>query len=422
MKLPAVLFILLFSFTTQSVEVVDSKRDALIEINEVRGTGIEGCTASQLSQNIKIRKECQLNWRKLGLAAPLTEAQLRGVKECADSYVVVKSIEGCAEALMALPIVLGETAALAAVWYATKPKPDSYIYVFQNGTLAEMKAFLSNEFFREMCELAPSDINTYPALACPNTQSHINHGITHGKCREQALVTVNKARVCHRSNRNAYKARVEDINKEAIEMLRVREKLKKDHSYRMAEINRIREACRVEMNPFGSFFQVSLSPAIVAARGAKALQNFVYPSDKEVLAFNRCVWKQTVKQEDLREELFHNSLGFIEQITGYIDSMQCFNARERMAMSCHTAQVIYSGGGAVMAKLTAKQIGKMATKKIYARLGKRIPESANVGANLKQIADALKQTGREVAPELTPDLNLQNIFYQPEPPEDGVNP
>lgn len=365
MKLVVLVFVLLLSSQSQSSEVVT---DGSVQANEHDiELDIKSCTANQISQNLKIRKDCKSNWKQLGLEEPPAEGELRSLKECSGSLIKSESIEGCTDALLALPILISETAALGVVAMALEPAKDSFIYVYQNGTLNEIKAYLSNEFFREMCELAPSDINAFPSTECPDAESHINLN-AHQQCRAQALKTIDQAKKCHRAQRTAYKAKVTEINKTAMEIFNAREKSRRIEIQSAEKLKSIRESCGPSLNPFGSVSGPYITPSHAIARGAKALQNLVYPNDQEVESFNKCVNKNTMDDPELRAELIESSNGLIEQIIGYANSMHCFNLRERSAMKCHVAKVVYTGGGAVLAKSAIKKVGRVTVK----RIGKRI--------------------------------------------------
>jgi len=161
---------------------------------DVEGSGGQ-CKPAQVQRNRDIIQRCNSNWANWGIDTPPAN-ELRNENDC-ESVASAETLLGCGDAVLALPIFLGELAVMGIA--ATIPiDRNTFGFVSQNGSLQEIQAFLTGEFFHEQCGLYPWQESTYPSEACPDRESHLDPE-AHGVCRQQAVQRVQEFVECRSS-------------------------------------------------------------------------------------------------------------------------------------------------------------------------------------------------------------------------------
>lgn len=333
------------------------------------------CTSAQRQENIKIINYCNSNWGKWGINPLPPPEALRSENECSGLFSSATA-SGCADALMALPVfifdlgvdVFSTAAAHTIVALGAKDK-NSEAYVFQNGTEEELQAFLSNKYLRERCGLGPND-SYLVEERCPANQLGVSDDEKR-ECRNRFVAEYQRAQTCHRSSetRRAYRENQAEQSGRVREILRTREQNNQTQQRTQAaqsahdrELRRIKNKCSIPIiaNPTMAIFQI-----------ADRMKDNGY----QVQAFNACVEKETANNPSMKTELLKRTDGWIRDILGEANSLQCYNERERRALQCELTMAIMSGGGALTV-MAYKKLGPRAVQLLQSKgLLKRIDTS-----------------------------------------------
>lgn len=355
------------------------------------------CTPEEKNLNLDIINNCNSSWDKWGISPKPKASELRDPNNCS-GLATLGTLEGCADALVAFPIFMGEMALRGLL--ATLPtNKKSFAYVSQNGSLNEIKGYLINEFMKEQCGVNPSDTNTYVDRTCPqtsaDTNSHLNPQNAKS-CTKKALNDVYSARKCFRSSktRAAYRTQAFKLKTQARDIKDRQDKRKAQEAKFKKDLKDIKSACGYHLNRLNGSMSAYLMPVPYLAIEAK---NALLPNKGKVQAFNDCVERKTRGKKDLREALLKNSTGLIEQISGNFESIKCYNEKERKALKCEIVLGVVTGG-AGLSFAAAKKLGKAGVEQYTKRVAshKNTINANKTAEYSKESANAsLLQTAKE---------------------------
>ncbi len=379
---PLIIFFLPFKGYSSEIGISENKATANQWTSTASTFSTGECSAEQLLQNQKILQYCDQNWKNWGISPKPKDSEIRDLKECpshlGEAVVNFPVAEGCAEAILALPILIADTALMGLLAVAMPEQKNSYTYVSQNGSLQEIKAYLTSEFMRAECEYAEEDLPTYVEAKCPDQQSQLDSEKS-AKCRSQALEDLVKIKLCLKNSRTKYRSYVAKLNQEAHEIYRIQQQRKQEEKDRALVIETVKSKCEVLMNPLKGSMYTLLSPLTMITYGATETKNFLNPDQKQVEAFNNCVAREIRNDPDLKQDLMLSGQGFIDQAIGQSSSLQCYNQKQRAEIQCKVAKAIFTGGSSLVVKEIVKKFGKVGAEKVARRLG-QLRRSKNIDA------------------------------------------
>ncbi|MGH1467275.1 MAG: hypothetical protein ACRBBP_00130 [Bdellovibrionales bacterium] len=336
------------------------------------------CTPAEVQENQSIVNECNSKWSEWGVNPVPPASQLRDVNNCS-GLVSMGTLEGCGDALVAFPIFMAEMGARAML--ATIPTDKNTLaYVSQNGSLQEIAAFLTNEFFTETCRISPVEEASYVDKMCEQsveTNAHLAASGVSQTCRAEALQEVQEAAACRSSSetRRKYRALNAELNERARTIKAAQDERKRVEEQFATDMQDIKNSCGVYMNPLRGTMTRYLAPFRYLA---KEMQNIAKPRPSEVQQFNDCIERKTVGKLELREALVKSSTGLMAQIAGSFSAIKCYSERERKQLMCEIAIGVVTGG-ATLGPSALKMLGPKAAAgwaKLTGRAGARAPAGA----------------------------------------------
>jgi len=319
------------------------------------------CTPRQIQENQAIIDHCNANWESWGIDPPDDPSEMRQANNCA-GFLSSETALSCGDAVMALPVLLGQLTALGMA--ATIPiDKNTFSYVSQNGTLQEIEAYLNGEFFKEICGLAPWEVNTH----------------------------------------------VSQYASQARQIKAIQDQRRALEERRSSEISRIRSSCRTEMRVLdGTTTMLLASPLYIASLA----QARIAPTSAQVQTFANCVERETTESPELREELAGAANGFISQISGSLSSLKCYNARLRKKLTCEITIAVLSGGTALTAS-AIRRLGREGTEQLNRRIGREGAEEV-VTTGTEEFAVESTESAVEAALSSTGDNEgVVNVIYYP---------
>lgn len=346
--------ILLLSFYSHAElggGAAEDESTARVQTNEPGGS----CTAEEREENQSIVNECNANWASWGISPVPPQSELRDVNNCS-GLVSMGTLEGCADAIIAFPIFMAEMGARALVGLLPTDK-NTLAYVSQNGSLQEIAAYLTNEFFKDTCGISPPEEAEYAFLKCDQhteTNPHLNPEAA-SSCRAEALNEIQTAMACRRSSetRTKYRGLRAQLTARANSIKAAQDERRRVETEFQRDIAEIKNSCGIYMNPLAGSMRRYISPLRYLATEAA---NAVAPRASQVQEFNDCVERKTEGKLELREALVRSSTGLLAQISGSFSAMKCYSERERKKLMCDVAIAVVSGGVALGAN-TVRMLG-----------------------------------------------------------------
>ncbi len=362
------IFLLLLAVNANSYELAGSNQNSPPQV--ASSNEVNQCTPEAKQKNIDILTECNSSWEAWGITPKPGSEELRDPNNCS-SLASLGTLEGCADALVAFPIFIGEMA-LRGMLATIPADKSSFAYVSQNGSLQEIKSYLSNEFLREKCSVGPNDFNTYVDQKCPTDVTQTNpHTNPQGAqtCRQEALKKVQSARSCIRlpETRNTYRSQASRLNTQALDIKRRQDERKAREVQFQRDIQSIKSSCDHNLNQLRGSMTAYLMPIQFLVAETR---NALLPNKSKVQEFNDCVERQTRGKKELREALLKNSTGIIEQISGSFQSIKCYKERDRKALQCEIAMGVLTGGAGLSA-FAVKKLGRASVKQYSRRVASR---------------------------------------------------
>lgn len=373
-----------------STEADLENREIIKSVNSFRT-----CSREQTLKNQNILNHCENNWENWGIHPRPDSSELRGINECpisSENILITSDVaKGCTEALLALPFLLAETALIGVATLSTSPQKNSFAYVSQNGSLQEIKAYLTNEYMRSRCGIGQYDIATYVESKCPDRQAILNES-RNTACRSIALAEIEKAKSCTQKSRIYYRSQVEQLDQEALQIYRAQQQRKLEEQSRKELTKRVETKCGSLMNPLKGSTSWTLNPILALSYGTIEANNFLKPNSQRVEAFNNCVAEEVKGDVELQNELLISGQGFIAQVLGQSNSIQCYNERVRSEIYCKVAHVILSGGSVQVASQLLKKLGKTGAQKLSTRFASRAGRSSDGISPLPPLGAASRGT------------------------------
>jgi hypothetical protein len=350
---------LLFAVNAYSAELSGSEEaeqatDSAQVSDSNTSSATSQCSPAEVQENQAILTECSAKWSTWGVNPPPPASELRDPNNCA-GMVSVGTLEGCGDALVALPIFMAEMGLRGML--ATLPTDKNTLaYVSQNGSQAEIAAFLTNEFMEETCGISQVTESVYIDNKCEQsvtTNSHTATPEASRTCRQQGLAEVQAAAACRRSGdtRGKYRAIAGELRARAQAIKETQDEKRRMEAQFQSDLADIKNSCGVHMNPLRGSMLKYIAPFSYLA---KEMQNAAAPRPSEIQAFNDCVERKTVGNLELRKALVKQSTGLMAQIAGSFSALKCYNERERKKLMCEVALGVLSGGAGLTAALARK--------------------------------------------------------------------
>ncbi len=377
-----------------------------------RGHG--NCSGEESAKNIEILQYCNDNWDRWGVTEKPPKEELISPTSCPSTSS--SALNGCADALMAFPVLLGEMTIVGLVKLAPEDK-QSLAYIAQNGSLQDMQAHYSAEFLRTKanCGLGSAEEDQrHMNKNC--TQNLADNSADRKEACNKALDTVRAAVTCRRSpeTRALYKQHKDEIVADAQKLYNQkldRENTKKE---KKASLENLKNKCGPIMNPYSeSYTKMFLNPLRYIGQ---ATANFVKPDPSAVAKYNKCIADNSKDDPEFQDKLKKSGGSLVDSMTGNIESLKCYRKDLQIKFKCEIAAAVISGGagGAVLA---AKKLGRKAVDaqlKRSARKGTAEVASAAVDTPKKfplapagtprtdALAEYTARTGREVETRVVP--------------------
>ncbi len=392
-KVLLILFSLLLYTSISQGDELSGGGDTTVEepVSTTASAADSSCTPAEVQENQAIVNECNSKWAEWGIDPVPPASQRRDVNNCS-GLVSMGTLEGCGDALIAFPIFMAEMGARAMI--ATLPTDrNTLAYVSQNGSLQEIAAFLTNEFFKETCGISPVEEASYTDIRCERsveTNSHLAAPGVSQTCRAEALQEIQEAAACRRSSetRRLYRTLSTELNERARTIKAAQDERKRVEEQFASDMQDIKNSCGVYMNPLRGTMTRYLAPFQYLA---KEMQNIARPRPSEVQQFNDCVERKTVGNLELREALVKSSTGLMAQIAGSFSAIKCYNERERKQLMCEIAIGVVTGGAA-LGPTALRMLGPKAAAgwaRLTGRAGARAPAG---GPNRALRQDASAET------------------------------
>ncbi len=121
------------------VSVLAGGEDSTFRSSFIQKPSSNQCTPEEKQANLDILAECNTNWEKWGVSPKPNSSELRDPNNCS-SLASLGTLQGCADALVAFPIFIGEMALMGARALSPIDKK-SFMYISQNGSLKEIEAY-----------------------------------------------------------------------------------------------------------------------------------------------------------------------------------------------------------------------------------------------------------------------------------------
>jgi len=341
-------------------------------------TAINKCTPAEVQNNQAILNTCNSKWSSWGIDPAPPASELRDPNNCS-SLVSTGTLQGCADAIIALPIFMAELGARAMI--ATLPTDKNTLaFVSQHGSQEEINAFLGNEFMEETCGISKATEANYVSLKCEQstfTNSHTASTEASSACRQQGLAEIQAAAACRKKpeTRAKYRAVSADIRARGLAIKTSQDEKRRLEEQFQSDLAEIKNDCRVYMNPLHGSMLKYLAPFRYLAKEA---QNIAAPRASEVQLFNDCVETKTRGNIELRQALEKQSMGLMAQIAGSFSALKCYNERERKKLMCEVALGVMTGGAGISAALARKLgPGALSGARRFTGRGKNITSTAD---------------------------------------------
>lgn len=329
--------------------------ESISENNSTTPMSFSTCTVKQKEENDKILQFCEKNWETWGVTEKPPTSELLSTTKCSSGKE--NALNGCGQALMAIPALLGELAVVGLIKLTPEDKT-SLSYISQYGTLQDMQAYYANKYLREKCKLG-SDADDHrfidsncrkPSLEKIDCNPFLDEVRTAIKCRNSS------------ETRRAYR----QDEKQAV--LAPAQKVYQDQQARKAaeikyknELAILRKTCGPIMNPYSeSYTKMFFNPIDYLGT---ASTNFIKPDASTVAKYNQCLIDNSKNNKALQDELKKNGAGLVGALIGSIDSLKCYREDIQAQLKCEIALAVVSGGTAA-GIMIAKKLGKKASKKL----------------------------------------------------------
>jgi len=375
-----VLFLLLFNISNSEELSGGAEGDSLSASSVQAEPGV--CSSTDIQENRAIIATCSRNWENWGIEPP-PASELRTPNDCS-GIVSSETALACGDAILALPIFFAEMAAMGIA--ATIPVDrNTLAYVSQNGSLQEIQTYLAGDMVRDVCGIAPWEVNTYPEIMCPTRNSHFDEE-AHRACRGQAVERVQEYNTCRRSreSREVFRSRRSQLDARARQIKAEQDRRRALEESREADLSRIKRTCRGAMSGLNGTTALLLATPIWLASQA---QTRVAPTQAQVQAYTNCVERETEGNQELREELAHAADGVMSQISRSFSSMKCYNGRVRKQLMCEVAMGILTGGAGLTA-FALRRLGRKGAQDLAEELGRESSEEVIEEAVEEVVEDA----------------------------------
>lgn len=379
------LLFLLFFISTSAFGEVTSQPSAENSITPKEKPG--SCTQEQAAKNLETLKYCDQNWENWGVTEKPPKDELLSTTNCSSS--TENTLNGCSQALMSLPILVGELAISGLVKLSPDDKT-SLSYISQYGSLQDMQAYYTNQFLRQNCKLgSQEDDNRFLDLHCrqPSLEK-----IDCNPFLDQVRAAVH----CRRSSetRAAYREHKTEVLAKAQKLYDDQQTRRTSEMNHRAALQNIRATCGAIMNPYSeSYTKMFLNPMAFIGTAAK---NYLKPSKDVVAKYNKCIDDNSKDNPRLRQELQKNGAGLVGALVGNIESLQCYRPDLQAEFKCEIAIAVLSGGTAA-GVTAAKKLGRKAVNAHLART-------------------TINTTGHAAAPVVDPSMRIPaTLTPQPGP-------
>lgn len=341
------------------------------------------CTPELVNENEEIIKTCNANWAKWGITPP-PDSEMRKPNECS-GLVSRGTLEGCVDAILALPIFIGELAAYAMV--STVPiNKNTLAFVSQNGSLQEIQAYLGGMFLKETCGWAPWEADLIPEILCPQDRPETNSFMNPERRRACVADAVQKSldyQQCRRSRetRQASRTAGPEIDARAQAIKQEQDEQKRLRTEQKNELERISSTCRSEMNGLTGTQNLILGMTTFGIGNlAQEAQRSIAPTRRQVSAYTKCIERETMQKPELRDKLIHAADGLMAQISRSFESIKCYNEKTRKALMCEVAIAVLSGGTALSAS-AIKRLGRKSLDELIPPPNAPPPASGSVAVS-----------------------------------------
>lgn len=308
----------------------------------------------------EILAECNANWENWGIDPIPDASELRDPENCSKGLQswALQTGYACANALIAIPVMLAQLGAYAIVSLLPIDKT-TYSYVIREGTEQDAIDFVYAKFERELCGIAKREINGHVDKKCPMTEretnSHLNPEGARA-CRTEALEEIDQARSCFSSRlRPSFRENRESIDSEIQEMVSLQNELRRIETEKREKLAQIKRTCEVFLNPLrGNMAFGLLMPVTYTAID---LQSRAFPDEERVAQYNQCVQEQAANDPELVEDLKKSSLSIIDRLIGSTKSYQCYNELTRKEIVCGAAMAVIGAAGPAMLRFLGRKLG-----------------------------------------------------------------
>lgn len=392
----------------------------------VAATPASTCTAEQTAENRRIIDHCNSQWSVWGIDRP-TNNELRQVNECSSGATQTGAyfLQGCANAVAAPFILIGNMAALGIVTLTTGEDPHSDRAVFAHGNLEQIEARLAENWLIERCGLGAVHEDRFMEQECPNnplSQEPRDCNPALAKLNEQRECRSNaKTRADYRAVRDEHSRQAQDL----IQQQRDRAQAEETHDNAVATIT---QACGTHINPYRrSILARVTNPSRYLAT---ELWHQLKPSEESVNAFNQCVRNHPQSTDAVVAEMLESPAGIVDNLVSEYEAFQCYSAPVRNQLYCEVAAIVLSGGTALSAT-AAKKLGqrglRRATLETVQEVGeetveqrlRRFSKETDFSSIMNRGESAL---GRSFSPVEQDALYRAHLVGRGELGADGINP
>ncbi len=150
-------------------------------------------------------------------------------------------------------------------------------------------------------------------------------------------------------------------------------------------MDRVYDVCKTHLMPNYSTTEKVLMLAVPLYGASAIALSQAQPSKRAVELFNNCVNEETKGNPELRQELEKSGRGLVEQLTGQLDALQCYDEGSRRELQCELALAAGTLGGS-LSIAAAKKLGKKGISAIERRLGRKMLGLADNFRDLRRAA------------------------------------
>lgn len=350
---------------------------------EASGSG-RVCTAAQVAENQRKINECNQSWEQWGINPPPAPSEMLQPNQCS-GFFSTNTVLGCADALVALPVMVYQLAGAAVE--AVFPDKSSYEYVSKYGTAEEIQAFAIKEQHVARCGEPfsisyESEINGSNSIGvdCIGVLEHpdwfketmgVDNGTfgnykrycddikKKGDCFKSPLTPAEQQNVATRTQE--IRASVADFE----ESERQRRANEEQELALNRQLNRIKSAC----NKKDKSWLDTLS-----SMGSPMYDHYTTTEKIEPEKFQACVLAEIGDDEVMKARFLRKGISTLDSLLGQWKALGCYNERIQTKTYCELAMMA-AGGVTALTAASVKLAAAQALKKTLAEVGVQASEA-----------------------------------------------